>query len=136
MDYWFTKTTPANTAKASALELELKLTEGVITQVWMLHPEGCHGLAHAAIFEGGHQLYPNNPDEDYHGNDVPMILGDNYELKGPALLKLKTWNLDETYPHTVYIRISVLRGKIDVQTQALIDSLEGLRVLLTGTRTA
>lgn len=136
MDYWFSKSTPASTLKASALELELKLTEGVITQVWMLHPEGCHGLAHAAIFEGGHQRWPNNPDEDYHGNDVPMILDDNLAIQTPALLKLKTWNLDDTYPHTVYVRITVLRGKIDVPTQALIDSLAIIRQLLTGTRTA
>lgn len=134
MDYWFTKTTLANTAKADALELELKLTEGVITRVWMVHPEGCQGLAYAAIFEGGHQLYPHNPEESYHGNDVPMILDDNYELKAPALLKLKTWNLDDTYDHAVYLRITVLRPKIDVATQALIDALNIIKQLLTGRR--
>ena len=136
MDYWLVKSTPANTAKADALEEDVKLTEGTVVQVWMLHPEGCHGLAYAAIFEGGHQRWPHNPEDAYHGNDVPLVLEDDYELKAPALLKLKTWNLDDTYAHKVYIRITVLRGKIDVPTQALIDSLAIIRVLLTGTRTA
>lgn len=134
MDYWFSQTTPANTAKAGALELELKLTEGIVTKVWMVHPEGCQGLAYAAIFEGGHQRWPNNPEESYHGNDVPMILDDNYELKAPAILKLKTWNLDDTYEHTFYLRITVLRPKIDVATQALVDALSVIKQLLTGKR--
>jgi hypothetical protein len=134
MDYWFDVTTLANTAKVDAVVTDLKLTAGTITQVWMVHPEGCQGLAYAAIFEGGHQLYPHNPAEAYHGNDVPMILSDNYELKAPALLKLKTWNLDDTYDHTVYLRITVLRPKIDVATQGLLDALNIIKLLLTGKR--
>lgn len=134
MDYWFAVTTTAGTAKADAVETELKLTAGIIKQVWMVHPEGCHGLAYAAIFMGGHQLYPNNPEEAYHGNAVPMIWEDNYELEAPALLKLKTWNLDETYDHTVYVRITVLRPKIDAAQQALIDLLSIIKQLLTGRR--
>jgi len=134
MDYWFQKTTPAGTAETDALELELKLTEGVITQVWMVHPEGCQSLAHAAIFEGDHQLFPHNRGNSYHGNDVPMIWADEYELKAPALLKLKTWNKDDTYEHTVYVRITVLRGRIDAASKALIDALAIIKTLLTGKR--
>jgi len=134
MDFWYAVATDHNTAKVAAVVTDLKLTAGTITQVWLVHPEGCQGLAYAAIFEGGHQLYPHNPEESYHGNDVPMILDDNYELKAPALLKLKTWNLDDTYDHTVYLRITVLRPKIDVATQALIDALNIIKQLLTGRR--
>jgi hypothetical protein len=136
MDYSFEKTTPKNTLEKDALELDLKLTEGVITQVWLFHPEGCQGLAHAAIFEGDHQLWPHNRGSSYHGNDVPMTWADEYELKAPALLKLKTWNLDDTYPHTVYVRITVLRGRIDAASQALIDALGIIKTLLTGKRLA
>jgi hypothetical protein len=134
MDYSYAVKTTKNTAKADAIETELKLTAGIITQVWMVHPEGCQGLAYAAIFRGGHQLYPANPEEAYHGNDVPMIWDDNYELETPAVLKLKTWNLDDTYDHTVYVRVTVMRPIIDVATQALIDALNIIKQLLTGRR--
>jgi len=134
MDYSYAVKTTANTAKKDAVETQLKLTAGTIKQVWMVHPEGCHGLAYAAIFLGGHQLYPHNPDEAYHGNDVPMIFEDNFELESPAILTLKTWNLDDTYDHTLYLRITVLRPKIDVATQALIDALNIIKQLLTGRR--
>jgi hypothetical protein len=102
----------------------------------MFHPEGCQGLAYAAIFEGLHQRWPVNPEDGYHGNDVPMIAADNYELKAPAMLKLKTWNLDDTYPHTVYVRVTVLRGVIDTATKALLDTLDIIKTLLTGRRIA
>jgi len=134
MDYSYAVKTTANTSKANAVETRLKLTAGTIKQVWMVHPEGCHGLAYAAIFLGGHQLYPHNPDEAYHGNDVPMIFEDNFELESPAVLTLKTWNLDETYDHTLYLRITVLRPKIDVAQQALIDLFKQMLQLLTGRR--
>jgi len=134
MDFAYAIKTPANTAKANAIETELKLTSGTIVEVWMVHPEGCQGLAYAAIFRGGHQLYPHNPDEAYHGNAVPMIWKDNYELEAPALLKLKTWNLDDTYDHTLYLRITVLRGVIDTATKALLDTLSIIKQLLTGRR--
>lgn len=134
MDYAYAVATPKNTAKANAVATDLKLTAGTIKQVWMVHPEGCHGLAYAAIFHGGHQLYPHNPDEAYHGNDVPMIFEDNVELESPALLTLKTWNLDDTYAHTLYLRITVLRPKLDIATQALIDALNIIKQLLTGRR--
>jgi len=134
MDYWFAVATPANTAETDAIETELKLTSGVITQVWMMHPEGCHALAYASIWKEGHQLYPNNPEEAYHGNDVPMVWDDNYKVLAPALFKLKTWNLDETYEHTVYVRITVIREKVDPMQKAMIDLLTIIKTLLTGRR--
>jgi hypothetical protein len=135
MDYWFEKTTPAGTSEGNALALDLKLTEGIITQVWLFHPEGCQGLAHAAIYEGGHQRYPHNKESSYHGNDVPMIWADNYDLKAPALLKLKTWNDDVTYPHTVYVRITVLREGEDRTVTLLGEFMSIIQALLTAKRT-
>lgn len=136
MDYWFAVTTDADTEEADAVETELKLTSGIITKVWMMHPEGCHGLAYASIWKGGHQLYPNNPESAYHGNDVPMIWEDNYELLAPALLKLKTWNLDDTYNHAVYVRITVLRPLEDPNLKAMVTLLEDLKMLMKGRRIA
>lgn len=135
MDFWRDVETAANTTEANAVETEIKLTEGTIVQVWLFHPEGCHGLAHAQIWEGGHQRYPHTEGQSYHGNDVPMIWDDNYEIKKPAILKLKTWNLDDTYAHTVYLRITILRAKIDVIQKAILDVLDQIRRALIGVRT-
>jgi len=136
MDYSYAVKTSANTAKKDAVETQLKLTAGIIKQVWLVHPEGCHGLAYAVIFLGGHQLYPHNPDEAYHGNNVPMVFEDNFELQSPAMLTLKTWNLDDTYDHTLYLRITVLRPKADPFQNAMLDLLTIIKTLLTGRRVA
>lgn len=134
MDYWFAVSTPANTAEADAIITELKLTTGVITKVWMLHPEGCHALAYASLWRGGHQLYPHNPDYAYNGNDVPMIWEDTYELLAPAILKLKTWNLDETYAHYVFLKITVLRPEELTLIKKQLEILEQIAQRLVGQR--
>jgi len=134
MDYSYAVSTPKSTAKADAVKTELELSVGTISRVFMQHPEGCQGLAYASIWEGGHQLWPTNPDETYHGNDVPFDFPEEYELKGPAKLTLKTWNLDDTYAHLVFVRVTILRGRIDAATQALIDALNIIKQLLTGKR--
>jgi len=130
MDFWFEKTTPANTAKVDALEEEIKLSAGTIEQVWIFHPAGCAGLAYATITEGIHQLYPTNPKEAYHGDGIPFIFPDDHKLKKPALLKLKTWNLDDTYDHYVYIRITVLLKKPDPFQTMLIDLVKILKRMM------
>jgi hypothetical protein len=134
MDYKFTVKTTANTPAYTPVRTTIKLTAGTITKVWFFHPEGCHGLAYASLWRGGHQLYPTNPEAAYHGNDVPMEFEDNYALETPAELTLKTWNLDDTYDHTLYLRVTVLRGVVDTATQALLDALAIIKALLTGKR--
>lgn len=130
MDFWFEKETPANTAKEDALKTVLKVTSGEIRQVWFYHPPGCAGLAYATIWEGGHQLYPTNPEAAYHGDGQPMSFPDNYKLPAEAQLKLKTWNVDDTYPHTVYVRLTVIRVKKDPMQQVLIDLVKIMKRML------
>jgi hypothetical protein len=134
VDYKYQKTTPANTAQTNALETPLKLTAGTIVQAVLFHPEGCQGLAYAAIYRGGHQVYPSNPEEAYNGNAVPAIFTDNYELETPAELTLKTWNLDDTYEHTVYVRITVLRPVLTLFEEKILNILSSVITLLTGRR--
>jgi len=107
MDYWFDCVTPPNTPKEEAVETEMKVTEGIITHVWIMHPPGCHGVAHAKIFDGIHQLYPTNPAEDYRGSGFPMEFDDAYEVKEPSKLWLVTWNDSVSYPHAVYVRVTI-----------------------------
>ena len=107
MDYSFQVTTPPNTSKDDMVHTEMKITEGVITHVWMLHPRGCHGVAHATIDDGLSQIWPTNKDNDYAGNGEPIEFEENYLMKSPAKLWLNTWNTSTLYPHTVYVHITV-----------------------------
>ena len=130
MDYKFEKETPKDTEKKDAKKTKLKLTTGTIKQVSLFHPMGCKGYAYAAVYEGGHQLYPTNREGAYHGDGIPNVFPDNYELKDPAELTLKTWNLSTKHPHTVYVRITVIRPRLDVWQQAFIDMVTILKRLV------
>jgi hypothetical protein len=130
MDYWVEKETPANTAKSDALETEIELVPGTITEVWIFHPPGCFGLAYATIVEGIHQLYPTNSENAYHGDGYPMQFKDNYDLKSPANLKLITWNLDDTYAHSVYVRITILHAKYSPFEEAILAIVKKLAAVL------
>lgn len=112
MDYWFSVTTPANTSKSEAIKTEMKVTEGIVTHVWIVHPRGCHGVAHATISDGLHQLWPTNPGESYYGDHFPMEFDEYYEVRRPAKLYLHTWNLSESYPHAVLVRITILPKRV------------------------
>lgn len=130
MDFWFEQETAPNTTKADATETEIKLSAGTVKEVWILHPKGSVRLAYAKILEGIHQLYPANPEEAYHGNGEPFHFQDDTVLKKPALLKLVTWNLDDTYAHTVYVRITVILEKPDPFRNALIDMVAILKRMM------
>ena len=130
MDYWFSVTTPANTKKEDAVETEMQVTEGIITHVWLKHPPGCHGLAHATISDGLSQIYPTNKDEDYHGDEFPMEWDDYYELLSPAKLFLHTWNDSTLYSHGVDVRITIQPKAIAQPWQVVSDLVNMLRKLM------
>jgi len=109
MQYDFAITIPANTPAESPLETELQLTAGVLHAVWIEFPPGCAGLAHVQIRQPEATFLPSNPDGSFAGDScVIPIMEYKPLISGLDLLKCFAWNLDDTYPHTVTIRIGVL----------------------------
>jgi len=107
--YTYPIAVPANTAKADAQETELKLDHGVIHRLSIGFPSGCEGLAHVKLLVGLHQLWPTSSDEDFALDDHNLEWDDYFELKDtPYTLTAVAWNEDETYPHTITVRIGVL----------------------------
>ncbi len=109
MFYDFAITVSANTAKAAPTTQELKLTHGVIHRVEVEFPAGCAGLVHCGLLQGIHQLWPTNPDGSFASDDYVIAIYEDYELATePYVVKFVGWNLDDTYDHTVTVRIGVL----------------------------
>jgi len=110
MIYAFEITTSANTAQVNEDETKLFLTAGVVHQLDILFPTGCAGLAYIKIHHGGHQLWPLNVNTYFHTDGETISFKEFYHLKtAPFELMAYTYNLDDTYDHTVYIRIGVLK---------------------------
>ena len=101
-------TIAANTPELTPTDLEVKLTHGVIHRIEIEFPAGCAGLAYLQIHHMGHQLWPTNPGGAFHSDNHVIIIDDYFELLGPPyILKLRGWNLDELYDHTVTVRIGI-----------------------------
>lgn len=113
MYYDVSFTIPANTAKASPTELDVKLTYGVVHRVEIGFPSGCAGLAHLQIRRGGHQVWPTNPQGSFNTDGYTIPINDYYELfEEPYILTLVGWNLDDTYDHTLEVRFGVLPPEV------------------------
>jgi hypothetical protein len=109
MQYDFAITIPPNTPANAPQETGLQLTAGIVHSVWIVFPPGCAGLAHVQIKQPEATFLPSNPEGSFAGDScvIPIV---EYKplIQGGDMLKAFCWNLDDTYPHTVTIRLGVL----------------------------
>jgi len=109
MFYDFALTIPANTLQAAPYTQELKLTAGIVHYVEIEFPSGCAGLAHVQIRQPEATYLPTNPDGSFASDGYVIPIKEHLELgSGENTLKAVGWNLDDTYEHTITIRIGVL----------------------------
>lgn len=133
--FFFSFTIPANTPREQPHTQEIELTPGVIHRVIIIIPPGHAGLAHLQIKQGAHQVYPTNPDGDFHGDGNQIDFRDWYELEGaPYSMRLEGWNTDDTFEHKFLIGLGILPKWILLpqlfarKVSRLIDRLRGKTV--------
>jgi len=109
----FEFTIPANTAEGTPETLDLVLEEGTVSKVQVIIPPGHAALAGLQIFNDVEQVIPksgwlkgNNDRLDFDVDIKITGTGEPVEYKFTA----KGFNDDDTYEHTFYIRIWVLKG--------------------------
>jgi len=109
MIYRWGITVPANTPEASPVWKDLLMRKGVINKLDIHFPAGCVGLVHVAIFYGDTQLWPEQKGEYFATDDETISFTEYFELIHDWLeIRAMLWNEDDTYDHTISIRISVL----------------------------
>lgn len=113
MFYDFAIFVPASTTQAAPVKERLQLTTGIIHQVEIVFPDGCAGLAHLQILQGGVHLYPYNRNGSFASNNESISFSDHHEITtGRDVLTALAWNNDDTYPHTLTIRVGILTEEI------------------------
>jgi len=96
-------TTPAS----SSLETIIRLKGDYITKLNVRFPPGPQGLLKVAFFYGNRQLWPEEADTYIQGDDEPIEWEEHYRVpERPMPLRVLTVNEDDTYEHSVYIRIA------------------------------
>ena len=108
MIYSASITTDANTAKVDAVVTDIIVTKGLLWLVEVEFPSGCCGLAHIQIFDGSYQLFPASPGDSLHSEGAVLSYDDIYfKTAAPFVFSVKTWNLDDTWNHTLQIRLGI-----------------------------
>lgn len=123
-------TTPKNTPETSKKITKLKVSDGVIHKVGIVFPSGCAGLVKIQMFEGGHQFISSTEGQYLSGDGEVVTIPDFYEIKrAPRYITIKTWNEDDTYDHTLQIRIYMLPKKYLMPAGATEGIIESMRAL-------
>ena len=113
MQYDYALIIDAGRAEDNPVELKMHLTHGVITRVEVEFPAGCVYQLSAVILHRRFQLYPVNRDGKFCSDDHTIAFDDYFEMfDTPYELTAIGWAPDTTYPHTVWIRITILPRSI------------------------
>jgi hypothetical protein len=100
-----TYTIAANTAEADRTTEELKISPGILTDLSVYFPPGCHSLARCRISIGETPIAPRSRGNYITGNASTLPINGIYELISDKVphLKIELWNLDEEYDHTIHV---------------------------------
>ena len=106
-------TTPHGTAKIDPVITLIKVTKGLVYRVEIEFPPGAAGLHHTVIFDGGFQVWPTSPGVTFHGGWSLIGFDDTYlKLSAPYEFTAYSWNLDETYDHSISIRLGMVSDEV------------------------
>lgn len=96
-------------SEATASDTRIKCSAGIIHHIDILFPSGCAGLVHVCIYHGGHRFFPSSEGMDVAGDNETVRFKEYQPLrKETNYISVKAWNEDDTYDHTVRVRIGVL----------------------------
>ena len=138
MFYEFPVTVPANTLQSAPVTQVCKLTEGIVHYVEIEFPAGCADqlggagpLVHVQIRQPEATYLPTNPDSSFASDDHIIPIREYKALgEGNNVLKIYAWNDDDTYAHTVIVRIGVLSQEQLEPTASVRDLLKRFLALL------
>ncbi len=124
MFYSLAVTVPANTTEAAPKETSVKVSHGVVTSVSFRPRPGHSGLCHVRVFYHEHQLWPVSRNEDLHGDTFPIEWNDYEEIFTPPYeLMIRSWNEDDTYPHTFDLSFAILPEEVVKPDSALMGGI-------------
>lgn len=113
MQFYYTVTVPKRTPPDQPARTQLILTSGVLTQLTIHIPSGHAGLTGLRILVREQPIFPATPGAWFSGDDTLLVLPDAVELTPEEPYAwIEAYNLDETFPHTFHVILSVIPGDI------------------------
>ncbi len=113
MFYVFSHTPSGTLAEATAYELDMKLSAGIIHQVDVLFQDGCDHNHHVQIFHANFQIWPSNRGGELTGNATVISFREFYKIApGDPPLTAHIWSTHASSFKEVIIQIGLLPKRI------------------------
>lgn len=122
MFYRYALTVPRNTPLTAPVTLEFELPAGIIHQVIVKFPVGCHQRVYFAIYQGANQQFPTGPAGWFRGDNENLDFKEHVENKHGFHWYMKGASPGTFYDHTITVRIGVLREQ-DISPFMIVQDL-------------
>ena len=125
--YSVTLTAPPNDSD----EKDIEVQGHYITYVSLRFPPGSMGLLKVGIFYGIKKIFPSDEDQWFQGDDEVIAWQEWYELpESPCKLRIVAINDDDTYEHSVLVRIATISYEADLARRIAKSIISMIRRLL------
>lgn len=113
MIYLFDEAIPTNVLPEDPNTYELAVTRGLVYRIEVTFPPGSFGLAGIRVFDGGYQVWPSTPGLWFRGDNVKVDFDEMYLMEEkPFLFHVQAYNRDDTWQHTIFVRIGMVSKKV------------------------
>jgi len=109
---FFPKTIPIPllTTQAAPLRTTVEATAGTLMRIWVRWRWGIGNLGGCRILYQGFQHWPLSLGEWFPSSDASLDFEVDMEITGdPAEFVVEAYNLDDSYPHTLWVAFNILR---------------------------
>jgi len=101
---------PANTSKETPVATLLPVVNGIVKRVWVRWRWGSANLCGCKILRGTFQLWPTALGQWFPSTTFDTTFEEQYTMGDePLNFVVKGYNLDDTFPHTLWVAMLVLR---------------------------
>ncbi len=124
MWYVLEDTVPANTARADAREISIKVHRGILHSIYITIPPGSKWLANCQLRKGGYFILPRNEDKSITGQHINTLYSEWLYLPNETnRLTLRTWNTDTRKEHRIRLLIGVLEKETAEMPETLLKEM-------------
>lgn len=116
---------PANTSKALPLITKIPICEGLLNRVWVRWRWGSGNLCGCRILYESFQVWPLSMTEWFVSNVQDIVFDESFRVDDvPHVCRVESYNLDDTFPHTLWVAFAILRAGQPFQVSELLSLRE------------
>jgi len=117
---------PPNTTRFDPLAVILDVVEGTVKRVWVRWYWGSGNLCGCRLTRGGSQVWPTSLTEWFLSSPYPLTFEEAYPIPDePLEITVEAYNLDDTFAHTVWVGVLVLRQETSRRMADFMEYMAG-----------